>query len=113
MAVSSRYSPPPPPGIAPPALWGNPDVVRQRLGSAVEDIAFDSHSMLSPALSPQHFRANIERTAGPIIKLIDRLGATDPDALREFRREFDAIVAEYLRDNIVEQKYLLTRAMKC
>jgi ubiquinone/menaquinone biosynthesis C-methylase UbiE len=113
MSVASRYSPPPPPGIPPPPLWGAPDVVRQRLGSAVRDIVFDTHSMQSPALSPQHFRANVERTAGPILKLIDRLSATNPDALRQFRQEFDAIVGEYLCDNIVQQKYLLTRAVKC
>ena len=113
MAVASRYSPPPPPGIAPRLLRGASDIVRQRLGSAVRDIAFDTHSMLSPALSPQHFRANIELTAGPIHKLIDRLSATNPDALQKFRREFDAIVGEYLRDNIVQQNYLLTRAVNC
>lgn len=69
--------------------------------------------MLSPALSPQHFRANIERTAGPILKLIEQLSATNPEALQAFRQEFDAIVAEYLNDNIVRQDYLLTRAIKC
>ena len=112
MAVASRYSPPPPPGIAPPALWGRPDIVRQRLGSAVRDIAFDNHNMLSPALSPQHFRVTVERTAGPILKLIEGLGETNPKALQQFRQEFDAIVAEYLSDNLVRQGYLLTRAVK-
>jgi len=113
MAVSARYAPPPPPGIEPPTLWGVPDIVRQRLGSAVKDITFDYQSMLTPALSPQHFRATIERTAGPILKLVERLSATNPTALLEFRQEFDAIVAEYLTDNTAPQKYLLTRAFKC
>jgi hypothetical protein len=38
---------------------------------------------------------------------------TNPDALRQFRPEFDAIVREYLRDNTMQQKYLLNRAVKC
>ena len=79
----------------------------------MRDIAFETHSILSPALSPLHFRVGVERTAGPIHKLIDRLSATNSDALPEFRQEFDAIVGEYLRDNIVQQNYLLTRAVKC
>jgi len=113
MAVGGRYMPPPPPGIAPPTLWGSPDFVRQQLGSAVRDLTFDNHTMLSPALSPQHFRANIERTAGPIIKLVELLNATNPQALESFRQEFDAIVNEYLHDNLVRQEYLLARAVKC
>ncbi len=113
MAVVGRYSPPPPPGIVPPTLWGTPDIVRKRLGSAVRDITFDNENMLSPALSPQHFRASVERAAGPILQLIERLSATCPDALQEFRQEFDAVVAEYLSDNVVRQRYLLTRGVKC
>ena len=112
MALSARYMPPPPPGIAPPTLWGDPNVVRERLGKAVRDILFDRASMLVPALSPQHFRGHLERTAGPLIKMVQMLSATDPDRLRAFRQEFDAIAAQYLQDNIVRQDYLLTRATK-
>jgi SAM-dependent methyltransferase len=112
MALSARYMPPPPPGVAPPVLWGDPAVVRQRLGSAVKDIVFDRQCMLVAALSPRHFRLNVESTAGPIIKMIEHLTATDRDRLHAFRQEFDAIVAEYFRDNIVRQDYLLTRAIK-
>jgi SAM-dependent methyltransferase len=113
MALAARYTPPPPPGIAPPTLWGNPDIVRQRLGAAVRDITFDSHTMLVPALSLQHFRMNVERTAGPLLKLVSELGAKNPEALQAFRREFDAFVAEYHSHNTVRQEYLLTRAVKC
>ncbi|HTR65221.1 MAG TPA: class I SAM-dependent methyltransferase [Terriglobales bacterium] len=112
MALSARYMPPPPPGIVPPVLWGDPSVVRQRLGAAVENIVFDRATMLVPALSPQHHRRNIERTAGPMVKLIEVLSATDPDRLRTLRQEFDAIVTEYFHDNLVRQDYLLTRARK-
>jgi len=112
MAIAARYMPPPPPGFTPPVLWGDPNIVRQRLGNAVEDVMFDREYMLVPALSPQHFRSNVERSAGPMIKMVQSLSAADPNRLRAFRQEFEAVVAQYLRDNVVRQDYLLTRARK-
>jgi SAM-dependent methyltransferase len=111
MALGPRYLPAPP-SFPSPLLWGEPSVVRERLGKAVEDVVFDRGRMLVPALSPQHFRAAIERSAGPLIKLVEVLGAKDPDRLKTFRQEFDAIVAEYTEDNLVRQDYLLTRGRK-
>jgi len=111
-ALTARYAPPPPPGIVPPTLWGDPNVVRERLGDEVTDLAFDRDTMMVPALSIQHFRSTIERTAGPIVRLVEHLGATDPERLAQLRREYDAIVAEYFADNTVRQGYLLTRATR-
>lgn len=112
MAISARYMPPPPPGISSPILWGDITFVQQQLGDAVEDIVFDRDHMLVPALSAQHFRLNIERSAGPIIKLVEGLSATSPERLNEFRQAFDAVVTQYHRDNLVRQDYLMTRARK-
>jgi SAM-dependent methyltransferase len=111
-SLVARYAPPPPPGVAPPPLWGDPNVVRERLGKAVKDIAFDRARMFVPALSPAHFRANFERSAGPVMKLVEAMRGTDPEKLSEFRNEFEALVAEYLFDNLVRQDYLMTRATK-
>jgi SAM-dependent methyltransferase len=111
-ALVGRYLPPPPPGVAPPPLWGDPNVVRDRLGSAVKDIAFDRARMWVAALSPEHCRANFERTAGPIRKVVESLHDTDPERLASFRREYAAIAAEYFEDNLVRQDYLMTRATK-
>lgn len=110
-AVAARYMPPPT-GVSSPILWGDINVVQQRLGEFVEDLFFDRAHLLVPALSAQHFRRNIERSAGPTIKLVETLSATNPERLREYRREFDAVVAQYFRDNLVRQDYLLTRARK-
>lgn len=112
MALAARYMPPPPPGVSSPLLWGDPNFIQQQLGKVVDNIEFDRQEMLVPTLSPQHFRTSVERSAGPIIKLIEMLAAKSPDRLEEYRREFDAIVAEYMQDNIVRQGYLLTRARK-
>jgi hypothetical protein len=111
-SLVSRYAPPPPPGVSPPPLWGDPTIVRERLGTAVKDIQFDRERTWMPALSTAHFRANFERTSGPVIKLVEALAGTDPARLAEFRKEFQVLIAEYFRDNLVRQDYLLTRATK-
>lgn len=103
---------PPPPGAAPPPQWGDPNIVRQRFGSAVKDLRFDRAAMLSSILSPQHQRISAEKTSGPMIKLVAVLAATDPGKLEEFRRAYEALVSEYLEDNLLRQDYLITRATK-
>jgi SAM-dependent methyltransferase len=110
--LSSRFAPPPPPGVAPPPLWGDPNVIKERLGDRVKAITFDRGRMYVPALSPQHFRKHVEQTAGPLIKLVELLSATDPAKLAAFRSEYEALVMEYCEDNVVHQDYLLTRAIK-
>ena len=73
---------------------------------------FDRDTMLPPALSPQHSRVLTERTAGPIVKLVESLTVADPAKLTAFRREYDAITAEYFEENAIRQGYLMTRATK-
>jgi hypothetical protein len=111
-ALVGSYMPPPPPGVAPPPQWGDPGIVRQRLGDAVREIVFDRATMRVPTLSAQHSRAMMERTAAPVIKLVETLGETDPGKLARFRSEYEAMLAEFLEDNIVRQDYLMTRAIK-
>jgi SAM-dependent methyltransferase len=108
----ASYMPPLPPGISPPPQWGDEKIVRERLGSAVRDIAFERGTMQSPALSPQHFRALTERTAGPVVKLVENFTANDPAKLAAFRAEYDALAAEYFHDNFMQQEFLMTRAVK-
>ena len=111
-SLVGRYVPAPPSGVSPPTLWGDPNVVRERLGAAVHSLAFDRARMWVPALSPQHQRRRAEASAGPLIRLVEFLGATDPARLAEFRREYEALVGEYWEDNLIRQDYILTRAIK-
>ena len=92
--------------------WGDPAIVSSRLGSAVRDIVFDRDTMIAPALSVQHSRDLVERTVGPVMKVVATLGASDPGRLASFRAEYDALTAEYLTNNAVHQGFLLTRAVK-
>lgn len=111
-ALVSQFSPSPFPGLAPPPLWGDPSIVRERLGTAVRDIVFDRGTILAPALSPQHHRAATERAGGPLVKLVESLLASDPDRLAQLRRDYDALAAEYFADNAMRQDFLMTRATK-
>jgi len=111
-ALVGRYMPPPPPGVSPPPQWGDPSIVRERLGNVVAEIVFARHQTLFPALSLQHYRTFVERTVGPVLKLVELLSSKDPARLAQFRREYDALISPYFEDNIVRQDYLLTRAVK-
>lgn len=111
-ALVARYLPPPAVPAAPPGEWGDKSILLQRLGSSVRDVAFDTGMALVPALSPQHFRLNTEKTAGPVIRLVEMYEKSDPARLAEFRREYDALAAQYFTDNAVHQEYLMTRAVK-
>ena len=102
---------PPPPDVAPPPQWGDPNIVRQRLGDAVTDIVFEREVMAVPALSPQHYRDGMEQTLGPVVKLVAALEG-EPAKLAAFRADLDDFVAGHLEHNVVRQHYLMTRAAK-
>jgi SAM-dependent methyltransferase len=107
-AFIGRNSPPLPEGAAPPPLWGNPAVITERLAARFEPPFFARGVMNVPALSLGHFRLFMERSVGPIQKVVESL-AGDPVKLSSFRAEFDALARPYYADNLVRQDYLLTR----
>lgn len=104
----AAYLPPPPPGIDEPKEWGNPEVVRQRLGARVRDLSFEYHQMRSPALSVGHFRLRMEQV-GP-----GKIAAQTlpPGRLAQFREGVEKRLAPDFRDNYLHLRYLLTRAIK-
>jgi SAM-dependent methyltransferase len=106
-----KYLPPPPPGVAPTPQWGDPQIIRERLGKAVEDVVFERDLLLVPALSPQNLRVFNEQSAGPVVKVVQLLKDT-PEKLKHFREEFEALAAIYMNDNTIRQHYLMTRARK-
>jgi SAM-dependent methyltransferase len=109
-AFVGKNSPPPPPGAAPPPQWGNPMLIGERLGAAFQPPFFERGIMNVPALSLGHFRHFMEKSVGPIQKLVESL-ASDPARLAAVRAEFDALARPYYADNLVRQDYILTRAI--
>ena len=99
-AFVARHAPPPPPASdtpAPPPLWGDPNVIRERLGEAVTDLKFARDTLVGPALSSQHFRTAQETTIGPLTKLIAVAWRTIRRSLRKLRAEFDALAGRRVR----------------
>jgi hypothetical protein len=108
-AFVGRNSPPPPQGAAPPPLWGNPQIVTERLAPHFEAPFFERATMAVPALSLAHLRQFMEHSVGPMQKLVEGL-AGDPQKLAAIRAEFETLAAPYYFDNVVHQSYLMTRA---
>ena len=108
--VVAKYLPPPP-GAALPPEWGDPNVVRRRLADAVQGVEFARDDMLVPTLSPQHYRAQMELTIGPVAKAVEMLSG-DPERLAEFRGALESLIDVHVSRNQVKQSFLLTRAVK-
>lgn len=108
----AQYLPAPPEGVAPPPLWGDPNVVRERLGDRVRDLEFARGEMTAPVLSPQHYRVQLEQGSGPVRRVVETLGPSDPDRLASFRRAYDALVSAAIEDNQARLGYLMSRAVK-
>jgi SAM-dependent methyltransferase len=111
-ALNGKYAPPPPPGVAPPGQWGDPTVVRERLGAAVKDLTFGRDVMLLQMLSPQHYRIFMETSFGPLKRLLGGLDKSEPAKAAALRHDLELLAAEYFEGNVLRQDFLLTRAVK-
>ncbi len=102
---------PPPPGASPPIQWGVPEIVRERLGSAVTDLHFERGSVAWPMLSSGHLWDLFRTSYGPFVVALGKL-SSDPAKQQAFARNIQAIFDRYFQDNEVTFEYLLTRATK-
>ena len=109
--LMAKYSPPPPEGLDPPVLWGNPEIVTERFGDRAREITFSRATMHFPTLSPAHLRLFMEANIGPMEKLVESF-ATEPEKLAEFRGEFETLAAIYFENNTLRQDFLMSRAVK-
>jgi len=113
-ALLGKYMPQPPAGAAtpvPPILWGDPNVVRTRLGDAVTDLRFGRGVMLSQALSPSHVLEFMETSFGPLKRLVAGL-SSQPEKLTTLRGEIVRLIGQSFWDNAMHQEFLMTRATK-
>ena len=108
--IAAKYLPPPA-GVPSPLLWGDPNVVRERLGAAVRDLHFERGTMTVPALSPEHFMGWQAAKIGPILKIVGAL-QKDSAKLEAYLKESTDLIASVMSDNLVRHDYLLTRAVK-
>jgi hypothetical protein len=108
-AFIGRHMPPPPPGVPPPSRWGDASEIKARLAGRFDKPSFERGVMIVPALSLAHYRSFMERSVGPMQKLVEGL-APSPERLDDVRREFEAMSEPYYADNLVKHEYLLTLA---
>lgn len=94
-----------------PEAWGEPALVRRRLGDAVESITFARGALSLPLISVQHYRVFIEHGFGPGLVAFARL-AGDPAAAEAMRRALEDACAPHFADNVARQDFLMTRARK-
>lgn len=102
---------PPPPGAAAPPLWGDPAVIRERLGQWVTDLSFTREELHCPALSAQHVRMSFENTAAPVIKVVEAY-KNDAAKLAQFRKELESLISSFMKGNTLRQHFLISRAKK-
>jgi SAM-dependent methyltransferase len=110
----ARYAQPPTAGAeqpASPASWGDPNIIRQRLGGTVTNLFFERDIMVVASLSPQHTRIAQEKAIGPLAKLVAAL-RTDPDKLARLRREYEEMISEVFDDNALHLHFIMARAVK-
>lgn len=108
MALSEHLpaleNPPPP-----PFLWGDPDVVRERLGDYIEVVDIQTGTLRYPAASPAHFWQSMKIDSGAIALAVADL---DEAALQAVDEDVAAALAEYFSeaDNAVALEYRLVTA---
>jgi ubiquinone/menaquinone biosynthesis C-methylase UbiE len=113
IAIASGYAPAPPEGISPPLLWGEPEVVRERLGELAVSVEVQPRMAPIRFDSTQAAREFQERYNGPLIALRNTLPPERYDALMaeldeladQFNQATDGIVA-------IDMEYLLVVARK-
>jgi SAM-dependent methyltransferase len=107
--VLTEYLPPNPDAPEPPFLWGDPDIVRERLGDPVGDLEFETGTVWTPLLSPAHYWEAATTQSGLFIVALENVDPEDRPALRE---EMIETIEQYFDDgqNAVPMEYRLTMA---
>ena len=107
--VLREYVPADPDPSPPPFAWGDPDVVRERLGESVLEVGFETGTLLQPSLSPRHLWARVAEDSGLFIVALETVEDDDRPALRE---EMLEAIHEYFDDdeNALEMEYRVTTA---
>ena len=103
---------PPPPGLASPFNWGDPEKVRQLLGSSFRDLAFTRGDCPQFGESPEDIWELFSTRYGPTLRAFASLQG---DARAAFRSELLAFLEGYrASDGKVRwgREYLITRAVR-
>ena len=109
--ITNRHVPPPP-GLASPFNWGDPEKVRHLLGTAFGDLAFTHGDCPQFGASPEDIWGLFSTYYGPTVRAAASLQG---DALSAFRGELLSYLEGYrAADGKVRwgREYLITRAVR-
>ncbi|PZG21919.1 SAM-dependent methyltransferase [Micromonospora craterilacus] len=96
-ATMKPYAAPPPPGVQPPPLWGDPDHVGALLGDRVVAVHAERRTVrVDRFATPEQFRDYFKQNYGPVVAAYRNLG---DDAARV--ADFDRDLVELARVNAV------------
>lgn len=109
----ARYTPPPPPNLAPPMLWGDEAKVRERFGDAVELSMSKQPFVFDLPFGPAEAEAYFRQHLGPMQMIMSRLDA-------ERQKEFVAEMVEHwtrssegdANHTLIKTEYLEVHARK-
>ena len=106
----TEYLPLNPDAPDPPFLWGDPNVVRNRLGDDVAELVFETGTVLVPVLSPAHYWEAAVTQSGTFIVALENVDENNRPALRG---EMIETIEPYFDDsqNAVLMEYRLTKAV--
>lgn len=111
--AQSRFAPPPPPGVKPPARWGTPEGLSELLGDKVSGLNIERRVFRSYHPSIEHNMAVLRKHLGPLSRTFQHLDTADQDGLS---RDLVAIFARYNHATdgtvIQDMNYLLVTATR-
>ena len=109
--INAKYGPPLPDGAAAPVQWGSVQTIKERLENSVHDLTFDRDKLEMPGLSVAHIRANFEKGAGPLKRIVEAF-AEEPEKLSSLRNEIDKAISKYFGDNLLRMDFLMAKGTK-
>ncbi|MGH8996095.1 MAG: class I SAM-dependent methyltransferase [Acidimicrobiales bacterium] len=109
------YSPPPPPGVQPPPLWGEEDHVRSLFGNRVAEVAARHQAVTVDNFdTPEAFRRYFAANYGPTVAAYRSL-ADDPERVAALDRDLAALARRHdrgARTLVMDWEYLLLTARR-
>jgi SAM-dependent methyltransferase len=109
--LTSAFAPPPA-GALPPVLWGQPEVVRERLASGVSDVRFIPRKLIARHYTPETWVDFFKTYFGPTIRAMEAAGDRAPEltaAMLDLAKRFNRSGDESL---FVEADYLEVIAIR-
>jgi SAM-dependent methyltransferase len=100
------------PDNAPPSplLWGDPDIIKERLGTDIRELHFERGFVNIPIMSLNHYWQFMSSKFGPLIDAVQKV--RDDRKIDSLKNDYIRTLSHYYTDNILRLDYLVTVAVK-